>query len=211
MEFDIELVFRFLLAAIWGSIVGAEREYRGKAAGFRTTIMISMGACLFTLISIRLGGPGNADRIASNIVTGIGFLGAGVIFRGDQRVNGITTAATIWAVAAVGMGIGGGYYFAASCGGVLIIIVLSVLPRIERFIDKLHQSREYKVKCSYSNDARENFEQIFRQHKMKYKLIKQIAEGGQLIMIWKLEGSQAQHRALTDNILRDTQFFYFEN
>src|SRR5262249_33409635 len=104
-----EILIRFVLAAIWGGLVGAEREYRSKAAGFRTMIMISMGSCLFTMLSILIGGS-TPDRIASNIVTGIGFLGAGVIFRGETKVNGSTTAASIWAVAAVGMGIGGGYY-----------------------------------------------------------------------------------------------------
>ena len=92
---DFEILARFLLAALWGGIVGIERQYRSKSAGFRTMIMISMGACFFTMMSIWIGQANNPDRIASNIVTGIGFLGAGVIFRGDNRVNGITTAATI--------------------------------------------------------------------------------------------------------------------
>ena len=110
-----EIIIRFLLAALWGGLVGIEREYRSKSAGFRTMILISIGSCFFTMMSVGIG-PTNPDRIAANIVTGIGFLGAGVIFRGENRINGITTAATIWAVAAVGMGIGGGYYFAAGCG-----------------------------------------------------------------------------------------------
>ncbi|HEX7844380.1 MAG TPA: MgtC/SapB family protein, partial [Chitinophagaceae bacterium] len=92
---DTEIILRFLLAALWGGVVGAEREYRSKSAGFRTMIMISVGSCFFTMMSAFIGAGNNPDRIASNIVTGIGFLGAGVIFRGDNRVNGITTAATI--------------------------------------------------------------------------------------------------------------------
>jgi len=125
---DSEIIIQFLLAALWGGIVGLEREYRSKSAGFRTMIMISTGACFFTIMSKAIGSPGNADRIASNIVTGIGFLGAGVIFRGgENRVSGITTAATIWAVAAIGMGIGAGYYFAAASASILIIFVLAIL------------------------------------------------------------------------------------
>ena len=82
---DFEIFLRFLLAALWGGMVGIEREYRSKSAGFRTMIMISIGSCLFTMLSVRIGMPGNPDRIASNIVTGIGFLGAGVIFsRAEQ-------------------------------------------------------------------------------------------------------------------------------
>src|SRR6187551_1440768 len=98
------LLFRFLLVIIVGGLIGAEREYRSKSAGFRTMILICLGSFLFTTFSIHISG-GTNDRIASNIVTGIGFLGAGVIFKSDNRVNGITTAATIWAVAALGMGI----------------------------------------------------------------------------------------------------------
>ena len=112
------------------ALPGLEREFRSKSAGFRTIIMISIGACFFTIMSKAIGSPNNEDRIASNIVTGIGFLGAGVIFRGgENRVSGITTAATIWTVAAVGMGIGAGYYFAAASASVLIIFMMRVAAR----------------------------------------------------------------------------------
>jgi putative Mg2+ transporter-C (MgtC) family protein len=130
-----ELIIRFALAILWGGIIGSERQYRSKSAGFRTMIMISLGACFFTIISKLISGEMNGDRIAANIVSGIGFIGAGVIFKGDNRVNGITTAATIWVVAAVGMGIGAGHYFASACSSVLMILILAILPYIEKFID----------------------------------------------------------------------------
>ena len=152
MHFDVEILLRFLLAALWGGIVGSERQYRSKSAGFRTMIMISMGACFFTIMSILIGGPGNPDRIASNIVTGIGFLGAGVIFRGENRINGITTAATIWAVAAVGMGIGAGYYFPAASASILILFVLAVLPYFENIIERMNQSKVYSIACPFSEN-----------------------------------------------------------
>src|SRR5215207_8430240 len=107
-SFDV-LLIRFLLVILVGGLIGAEREYRSKSAGFRTMILICLGSFLFTTFSIHISGSTN-DRIASNIVTGIGFLGAGVIFKSDNRINGITTAATIWAVAALGMGIADGAY-----------------------------------------------------------------------------------------------------
>ena len=144
---DYEIFGRLLLAAMWGGIVGTEREYRGKAAGFRTMIMISMGSCFFTLMSIMIGGSSGPDHIAAGIVSGIGFLGAGVIFHGDNRVNGITTAAAIWAVAAVGMGIGAGHYFASASGSILILIVLAILPYLERKIDRFNQSKIYSIQC----------------------------------------------------------------
>src|SRR5688572_27174223 len=105
-SFDV-LLLRLLLVIIVGGLIGAEREYRSKSAGFRTMILICLGSFLFTTFSIQIGGL-ETDRIASNIVTGIGFLGAGVIFKSENRINGLTTAAAIWAVAALGMGIADG-------------------------------------------------------------------------------------------------------
>lgn len=200
---DYEIFIRFLLAALWGSIVGAERQYRGKSAGFRTVIMISIGACFFTMMSEKIGGPGNRDRIASNIVTGIGFLGAGVIFRGDNHVNGITTAATIWAVAAVGMGIGGGYYFAAAYASILIIIVLRVLPYAEKMIDRLNQAKEYSIRCVFFDNAAQHYEQLMLQHRLKFVLIRQLKDGTDLSLVWQVNGKAAYHQAFITAALKD--------
>src|ERR1700759_2252818 len=107
MVLTSDIVIKLALAVIVGGLIGAEREYRSKSAGFRTLTLICLGATIFTIFSQYIGGLGNPDRIASNIVTGIGFVGAGVIFKGDStsKVNGITTAAMIWVTAALGMAI----------------------------------------------------------------------------------------------------------
>lgn len=86
---------RLALSLIIGAVIGAEREYRSKSAGLRTMVLVCVGSCLFTILSIRIGANTSTDRIASNIITGIGFLGAGVIFKETNRVTGITTATTI--------------------------------------------------------------------------------------------------------------------
>lgn len=190
MVSDIEVIIRFCLALLWGAMVGAEREYHGKAAGFRTTIMISMGACFFTMMSIAIGTPGNPDRIASNIVTGIGFLGAGVIFRGENRINGITTAATIWAVAAVGMGIGAGYYFASGCTCLLILFILVVLPYLQKFIDQINQTRTLTVRCSKRHGIREEFEHEMKAYRLKTKIMQRIVDGDHFVFTWLLQGSE---------------------
>src|SRR5215217_6741755 len=122
------LLFRFLLVIIVGGLIGAEREYRSKSAGFRTMILICLGSFLFTTFSILIGNSTN-DRIASNIVTGIGFLGAGVIFKSDNRINGITTAATIWATAALGMGIADGAYTVVLISTAIIMASLLLLTK----------------------------------------------------------------------------------
>lgn len=204
MDFDLEILIRFLLAILWGGLVGAEREYRGKSAGFRTTILISFGSCFFTLMSSVIGYPGNPDRIASNIVTGIGFLGAGVIFRGENRINGITTAASIWAVAAVGMGIGGGYYFAAGCASVLILFVLAVLSFFERRIDAFNQSRTFFIKGNLSDNVQKRCEQMMKTHKLKVKLLKRIRESDHIYITWQIQGSSKNLETFVDEALAAT-------
>src|SRR3982750_3150508 len=124
-----ELIFRFLLVIAIGGIIGAEREYRSKSAGFRTMILICLGSFLFTSFS-RFMSDASPDRIASNIVTGIGFLGAGVIFKSDNRVNGITTAATIWAVAALGMDIADGLYLIVTVSTGIVLGALLLLTKL---------------------------------------------------------------------------------
>ncbi len=132
---QLEILGRLGMAAVLGGLIGLERELRGYPAGIRTMALITIGATLFTDVSQILGGAvGASDRVAAGIVTGIGFLGAGVIFREGYTVRGITTAATIWASAAIGMAIGRELYLVAGLGTVLIFIVLEARP-ITRRID----------------------------------------------------------------------------
>lgn len=204
-----EILVRFLLAAAWGGIVGAEREYRSKAAGFRTMIMISLGSCFFTMMSITIG-VGNPDRIASNIVTGIGFLGAGVILRGESRVVGITTAASIWAVAAVGMGIGAGYYFASAAVSVLILVVLAILPMLEQQIDNFNQYRTYKLQCTYTATVKQHFSEVFRRSKLRSEIVNEVKEGDKISITWQAHGHVREHEALADMLVKDELVERFE-
>jgi putative Mg2+ transporter-C (MgtC) family protein len=121
---------RLLLAALLGAVLGAEREYRQRSAGLRTNTLIALGSALFTLVSIQLQ-PGDATRIPSQVVTGIGFLGGGAILRGQGDVRGLTTAATIWVNAAVGMAAGAGFYSLAIVSTVATLLVLTVFLKVE--------------------------------------------------------------------------------
>src|SRR6187551_1691319 len=127
-----DILLRLVLAALAGGIIGAEREYRNKSAGFRTLILISLGSCLFTIASILIE-ENSKDRIASNIVTGIGFVGAGVIFKSETGVKGLTTAATVWVTAAIGMAIAVGLYMAAGIAALLVLIVLNILSYVGKW------------------------------------------------------------------------------
>jgi putative Mg2+ transporter-C (MgtC) family protein len=119
------IVGRIALAAFLGAAIGLEREYRGYPAGVRTMALVCMGSALFADMSRLYGGD---DRIAAQIVTGIGFLGAGLIFREGFSVKGVTTAATIWCAAAVGIAIGAEGYIIAVFGSLFTIILLELSP-----------------------------------------------------------------------------------
>jgi putative Mg2+ transporter-C (MgtC) family protein len=136
---DAELVRRLLTAALLGAILGFEREMRQKSAGLRTNILIAVGSALFTLMSYELAGdaPGaDPGRLAAQIVTGIGFLGAGAIMRTDSGIYGLTTAATVWVNAAVGVAAGGGEYHLAFIATAVTVAVLLMLHPLERLIDR---------------------------------------------------------------------------
>jgi putative Mg2+ transporter-C (MgtC) family protein len=203
------ILLRIALSILIGGVIGAEREYRSKSAGFRTIILISMGSCLFTIFSAGIG-PGNPDRIASNIVTGIGFLGAGVIFRGDNRVNGLTTAATIWAAAAMGMGIGAGYYVYAITGCVLALLVLMFFTKLEAYIDKINQTRSYKIVCDYNDGKLKHYEKRFKHHHLTFKRNTQKRDNDQLTGTWLVQGSEINHDNFIQETMNDTSVTEFE-
>ena len=135
---ELEILKRILLAAGMGALLGLEREVRAKSAGLRTNILIAVGSALFTIVSLELGGGSTTDqtRIAAQIVTGMGFLGAGAIIRTRGNVHGLTTAATVWVNAALGMAAGGGDYRLAGIGFGVTMAVLLILPPIEREFDR---------------------------------------------------------------------------
>ena len=135
---DIEIARRLILAALLGAVLGFEREVRQKSAGLRTNILIAVGAAVFTLMSIAMtqGVGDDRTRIAAQIVTGVGFLGAGAIMRTNSGVQGLTTAATVWVNAAVGVAAGGGEYHLAVIGTAVTMVTLLVLAPLEGFIDR---------------------------------------------------------------------------
>ncbi len=138
-------ILKMFLSILFGSILGIEREIRGKPAGFRTLALICFGATVFTICSYLLGVVDNRDRIAANVITGVGFLGAGVIFRNNGSVSGITTAASIWVAAAIGMLIGLGEFVLAGAALVMALFVLYILDFIQIWLDDRFQHTEYRI------------------------------------------------------------------
>jgi len=135
--FDVFL--RLLLAAALGGAIGLEREYRHKPAGLRTNMLIALGSALFSVMSIDLGAAaGSPDRIAAQVVTG---LGAGAILRSGENVHGLTTATTIWVNAAIGMAAGLGAYAVASVAAAITLVVLAFIPVTERLFERRARPR----------------------------------------------------------------------
>jgi len=194
MEIHGETALQLFLSFIIGCAIGLEREYRSKAAGLRTMIMICIGSTIFTEISLGIGGE-SPDRIASNIITGIGFLGAGVIFKDGLSINGITTATTIWIAAALGMAVGAGEYFIALIGSVVVLIVLSLFENFQRLIVRLHQARSYKI--TFEED--ENFTKILEQEiislKLKFHKSRDVKNENDFVVIYEIFGREKKLEA----------------
>src|SRR5262249_44648363 len=144
-ELFFKVLARLLLAAILGGIIGLERELKHRPAGLRTHMFISFGSAMFTVLSIELGKPNEPTRIAPQIIAGIGFIGAGSILRDKGGVTGLTTAATIFVVAAIGMACGGGLYMLALFATVLIFLALRVLGWTERRFNLKALRMDYSI------------------------------------------------------------------
>ncbi|HMZ08770.1 MAG TPA: MgtC/SapB family protein [Anaerolineales bacterium] len=192
------------MAVIVGGAIGAEREFQDKAAGFRTIILITLGSTLFTIFSISMDPGFTATRIAANIVTGIGFLGAGAIVREGGRIAGLPTAATIWLAAALGMGIGAGSLLFVSAATVATLLVLLVFPRLEARIDRIREARSYEIIVGPSDHKKiEGISLLFKNLSLRVVEHHQAKNEKSIIGNWKVIGSPQSHDAFVQKMMRD--------
>ena len=161
--FRLDLMLQLGLAVILGGAVGLERELGGKPAGLRTNILICMGSVLYTKLSIALGVAGDHSRVAAQIVTGVGFIGAGTILHARGAVVGLTSAATIWVVAAVGVALGAGLTLEAVGTTLLVIVVLQGLGRIERVVERQSLVRRITIHAKPETQTTEEIETVVRR------------------------------------------------
>lgn len=165
----LDLLGRLLLAAALGGVVGLEREWSGKPAGFRTNLLICVGAALLTELSLAVAAatdPGRAAdpaRIAAQIVSGIGFLGAGTIIQSRGSVTGLTTAATLWVVAAIGMAVGAREYAEAVGVTLLVMVALLLLGRLEPYLNR-HIDRVVRVTITGGSETQDQVEAVVGEH-----------------------------------------------
>jgi len=208
MDFVTEDIFKLLLSFLIGAVIGTEREYRSKSAGLRTMILIAVGSTLFTILSTKIG-P-DAGRISANIVTGIGFLGAGIIFRENNRVVGVTTAAIVWVTAALGMGIGAGLYVISLSCFAISGLSLVILTPIQKLIRSKSQIRNYRLMCIYQKRTLIGYEELFKTHNLKILRGEQKRSGSHITGNWTLQGPQKEHEQLTEYLLNDMEILEFD-
>jgi putative Mg2+ transporter-C (MgtC) family protein len=197
----IEEIAQVTFAFVIGAVIGIEREFRSKPAGFRTMIIICVGSCLYTILS-KEAGSGSTDRIASNIVTGIGFIGAGVIFKEGITVNGLTTAALIWITAALGMAIGYHNYPLAIVVSAIVVIVLFVLEPVQRFINRLHRVKDYRIKAVLPvGNFKAELENFFTEHDMTFRCMKTEKQDMEAIYVYRIGSPDRSYDAINEFLL----------
>lgn len=195
---DIEILMKLGITAFLGLIIGLERELKRKPVGLKTSLVISIVSCLLTIVSIESAYmfPHNDNinitmdplRLAAQIVSGIGFLGAGVILRrGNDSISGLTTAALIWGAAGVGIAVGAGFYWEAATGVALLIISVEIVPIIMAFIGP-RQLREKEIKLQLNIQDKEKIVEVInamREEKLsiKHLRIKDLDNGDHLVQL----------------------------
>jgi|HubBroStandDraft_4_1064222.scaffolds.fasta_scaffold16137_4 putative Mg2+ transporter-C (MgtC) family protein len=193
---------RLLLAAALGCAIGIDREYHHRPSGVRTNVLICFGAAMFTFLSPIIAGPGgnNLGQIASNIVQGIGFLGAGLILHNRDRVSGLTSAATVWAVASIGMACGAGLYFPAVFATVIVLIVLELIRVLEYRANLKMYSVTYEVRGADAREMEMSLLHVMDREKRLLTDIQNQPIGGIERLFFDVTASQRGHRRLKESL-----------
>lgn len=207
-------IAKVLMAALFGAVLGLEREWSGKSAGIRTMMLVCIGSALFTIVSYKMAGldPDNRSdvtRIASTIVTGIGFIGAGLIFRSEKSVHGLTTAATVWAVSAIGISLGIGDYSVAGVATVLVWLILVGMHYVEQKLIYIVETREYRVCFRYIEGTKvPEFYDLFDK---SFKLKECRVEKGldTVRYIWTVRASGNRHNIVIQRMMEDKRVIEF--
>jgi putative Mg2+ transporter-C (MgtC) family protein len=196
-QLRLELLVQLVLAVILGGAVGLERELKGKPAGLRTTILITIGATLFTVLSYRMGeGVGDPGRIAAQVLTGVGFIGAGTILHMRGAVTGLTSAATIWVVAAIGMSIGARAYLEALVATLLVMLVLAGMGPAEQFLARQAAQSHLIIHCRPEASALDDLEALVRRTGLDIQRTQSRLENVDLVVEFDVRGPKRLHDQL---------------
>lgn len=210
MDFTVELedMVAMIVSIICGGAIGFEREYKNKSAGFRTIILISLGSTIFTIVSQH--GVGTDDRISANIITGIGFIGAGVIFKDKISVRGLTTAAVIWTSAAIGMTTGIGYHALALCLTIITLGVLLMVTKVEKMIAQLQ--KEQLLGVTFRDPDFNQIQQLENTLNTKGLTLERVEitkENDQLKVVFKVSGKKKYLVAMSETLATQPEILSF--
>jgi putative Mg2+ transporter-C (MgtC) family protein len=203
-----DVLLKLGLALVIGTVIGAEREYKNKSAGLRTLILICLGSTLFTIISGSLGAEGETGRIASNIVTGIGFLGAGAIMREGLTVSGLTTASSIWVTAALGMAVGASEYYLAIFATLIVFAVLTLFGYIQPVIERYKKAIELHI--TYTGEDDRSIEKEMERLKLKFEKVRTIKREGDLVIQYEISGPKDGLNLFLNSLNRNQAIKSFE-
>jgi len=193
----LELLIQLVFAVVLGGAIGLEREMRGKPAGLRTNILICVGATLFTVLSIHMTAQsGDPSRIASQVLTGVGFIGAGTIIHTRGAVTGLTSAATIWVVAAIGMALGSGAYVEALGCAVLVLVVLTGLEPLERLVARRSSVTRLIVHAKPAPETLGSLESFVERSGLELQRIETRQEDVDLVVELEVQGPKRLHDQL---------------
>jgi putative Mg2+ transporter-C (MgtC) family protein len=190
--FRLELMLQLGLATVLGGAIGLEREFGGKPAGLRTNILICLGSVLYTHISIAMMGANAPDptRVAAQVVTGVGFIGAGTILHARGAIVGLTSAATIWVVAAIGVALGSGFYLEGIGTTLIVLAVLAGLGRIEKVVERQSMRRTVSVHARQGPTVLEDLESLVRRAGLEVTGVASRQENVDLVIDFDIRGSK---------------------
>ncbi len=201
MVFMQEDFIRLGVSLALGTAIGLEREVSDKAAGLRTNVFIALGSTLFTLVSLRF--PYDPARIAAQIVSGIGFIGAGSILREGERVTGLTTAATIWTVAAIGMAVGYGHFTLACLATAGALFIQLAFTNVDIWIDDIRERHNVRIVTRLDNAAMEEVSRIFREGKIRIMKKKLMKRQDTFVSEWRTSGSRDSQQRVLKRLLEN--------
>ncbi|MES3019529.1 MAG: MgtC/SapB family protein [Bacteroidota bacterium] len=210
MEVHSNDLTTMLVSVLCGSLLGIEREYQNKSAGLRTIVLICLGSTIFTMISQKIGG--SDDRVAANIITGIGFIGAGVIFKENFNVKGLTTAAVIWISAAIGMVIGVEHYKMAFILSFIVLVVLGGFAKIEFLIDFINHKRIYRI--TFIDDNLDNIEWtmgMIEEEKLRASVGHLSKSHNKLMVNFEVRGNKKHFHTLTEKLVAKPEILGIEH
>ncbi len=209
LNFINEDIIKILVSMIAGSIIGAEREYKSKNAGFRTITLITIGATLYTMLSKEIA-DGRDFHVVGNIVVGVGFLGAGAIFKDGSNISGLTTAATIWMSAAIGMAIGAGEFAFAFITFIDILIILLGFSGIQSIIDNRNAEKYYKISVKNQSNSDILIKNFIKECKLKSKQVNLSKIDDKLRYTFKISGGIHQHEHFESLLSASAEILSFE-